>query len=424
MPAIYKESGGEIRVYRNRMPQANGGNPQMIKPILLGLLYGFLLFTNTLLLFFGPPDYRIPYLFIVVFIFVYLLYHTLNQFQCTVFAPKKKIVYQCLFFVKWNVIPFKNIVDVTPSDQENEGKRRFFYILRLAEEFAEGVRISPRAKTMLHLEGYARDLVPKLRALPGLVKESVPDPEPESGAEADEPAEVAVDEVEVPMDYAETVLARQESMAARAAETPPDAGAPGDGAEAPEARETPVAKPGKTKKAAAGNQAGKGKKGKKEAKAKPLFVQKGAVYSRSNKGEILLALVVGLIMVNASGYYFIHLGWGVISPVIWNGGLMAFCSGSLIYQLAGKNTDFHIDVKKREVFFHVMFGFRMLRFPYSRIKSFTTKTVLGTRTLNLELENQRVDPLIMESRSPEEVKKAYEETCAIMGLDPKKYWKQ
>lgn len=382
MAVLYKEKRGDLHIYRNRMPHADGGDPLLGWTWVSGSMG--CLWLLVLLGLFGSGMYaqKQALLYTGIVFLVIAAIQVTWPFQRVVLSPRTQQVYLAVFFIKWGKRPFKDIAEIVLSDQEVRGKMSFMYTARLRDEFAAPLRLSPRAKSMAHLSLYYHEIIPIAEELlaPFLAHG------PASAEEDVEALEVAVETVEVPLAEAATILSGSTKI----------------GPVGPQKRETasrakPVSK-------------GNAFQQRESEYCKSLWLANGLLFSAS----IILATAVNVLV--------IWLAPGSIVTVVCLTGIVLNALYQL-YHFSQENMNFSIDPTEQVFRFWTLFGLKKREYGFSKMGLFTMKSMFGLHSLCLEIKGHAVDPTLLVSTSPRKIREAYLEACAIMGIDSRKYWK-
>lgn len=386
MARLYRERKGELHIYRNRMPQSNGGDPLLGLAWFMGVC-GFLWFLSVVLDF-TAGGRNLVLLALGIIIIPNTLINVLWPCQRVVFSPKTGQAWFAILFFKWGRVPLEDFAGITLSDQEMMGKTHFAYVATRRDEFATPLRLSPRANSMDRLSRYYYEIIPLLAYM---LEPYMKAQEEEEDADT---FEVAVEEVEVTSEEASVALSDSAAFAVDSAQ--PDAV---ESEEEDSSRKT-------------------GKKDRSGA----LFRRQGNVYSRS----LWLTNVTLLFIVFAIGV----VGAGLLIAAIPERPIIFGCVGGfvgisvfMLYHLARENMDFTINTDHQVFRFRIWYGLKKCEYGFGKMGKFTVKSQVGLHTLCLELKGHKVDPTIIVTRSAKKAREAYIEVCRIIDVDPKKHWK-
>lgn len=387
MAAIFKRKPGELHIYLNRVPKADGREPWLVGPILVFLL--FLFRAAVLLALFAPTlfseEYKAmfwsvvadnPFAFLADIAFVIFLGAApCMQFRKLVFSAATGEVYDSLLFFRRRVAGLAELGEVELSSQEFAGFTFHAYVVTWRDDkLRKPIRVSPKARRLNRLARYYHTVAPLLAEMLR---------RPADAAERDGLDAVEVEEFEIPVEEARHIL-----------------GAP----PAPDPAETPSPTPPPASAAAPGTE---------RTYRRFRFMRGNGLY-RSRMTLLQLSgvcLAVGVMIVLLTGMATLgdspHLRAALVAYFL-----------AVAYLIGRESLWIGLDPDGRAITVYDCLGLRKKRYPLADMVKVTLKHYGPYKALAVVLKGRKVDPGIVETLSMAKVREAVEEFSDILGLDP------
>ncbi len=373
MAAIYKvKKSGEVHIYRNRVPRKDGGEPVLGWTIVAALLFcvrciPFLILLLMALLFDGGAAgvanlvrENLLAVFIDVWMLVWFGWYVVSRFQKIIFSPKTKEVYSGFLFFRRKIAKFSDLAAIELSEQEMLAKPRYSFVAPWKKDRVKApLRLSPQVKTTRQLSRYYHAVVPHLNSILGI--------EPEEAVE-----EIGVEEVEVPVEEATRIMERSSTRTRR----------------------------------------------RKRPKGKSVFAHSKGVYLINHMWLMLLAVFGGGALFFGIGHLFATVYPD--NPWWLSYGIEGACYLYYMRHMSYESVRVSFDTRNRMVECVTGFGLMKQAYSFDMVRRFTIKRKSGIGALCMVIEGQTVDPTIVNSltNSTEKLRRALEEVCEIVDMDP------
>lgn len=356
MAALYEERGDEVHVYPYRSPSSTGGEPWLTWSWVQYFLAIVFLSVVCFMLYYGLVLNNLLKFVFELSVLAFLVWRIVHKSKRVVFSKSKKQVWKAFLSFKWSVVPFKDIAEVRLQDRELLGRPHYLYVAMRRNQFIPPFPISYAVTEMDRLDLFTNEVLPLLQEmLPG----------------GDEAAEVAVDEVEIPVEEAEKAIAASETV-----------------------RRTGTSKRHKLF----------------------YFREKAKIYSISVKKPLYGILFIAVAL--ALGTFAITMLQESRSALYVPWIIVGVTAVACIIIMPDVNTDMAIDMTRRMFVYRTKFGFKSNEVPFENLITFNIKESHGIVRLCMVLEGVDYDPNLCVTRSPETAKAIYNEVCSILNLNP------